>query len=169
MFLDTDVVKDPCSGSLAAESFIGSVGHNSSARDIACYVLLAIMLAIGGCSKSVGRQSLEGTVTFDGKPLEKGQITFVPQGDTKGPTAGAEIVGGKFAIPAAGGTFTGKFRVEITASRSSGKKVADRTTGKPVDVYEQFIPKKYNVETQLTADVAGGEENRLEFALKSKS
>ena len=87
-----------------------------------------------------GRQAIEGTVTLDGKPLEKGQITFVPQGDTKGPTAGAEIVGGKFAIPAAGGPLAGKFRVEITAARPGGRKVHDRMTGTLVDAYEQFIP-----------------------------
>jgi hypothetical protein len=132
-------------------------------------VMLAILALVGGCSGSSDRQSITGTATWDGKPLEKGQVTFIPLAGTSGPTAGAEIAGGKFAIPAAGGTFAGKFRVEITASRLSGKKVADRFSGKPVDAYEQFIPKRYNTESQLTAEVAAAAENRFEFALKSKS
>jgi hypothetical protein len=134
----------------------------------ACVVSLAAMLIIGGCGGSNGRQSLEGVVTFDGKPLEKGQITFVPQAGTSGPTAGAEIIDGKFSIPAAGGPFAGKFRVEITASRPGGQKVPDRFTGKLVDAYEQFIPSKYNAESQLEAEIKADGPNRLEFALKLK-
>jgi hypothetical protein len=133
----------------------------------ACIGLAALCLLVG-CTRSDERQSIQGAVTLDGKPMEKGQITFVPQAGTKGPTAGAEIVGGKFAIPAAGGPFAGQFRVEITASRPGGKKVADRFTGKPVDAYEQFIPGKFNADSQLSADVKAGAANRLEFAVKSQ-
>ena len=121
-----------------------------------------------GCGGSGNRAAIDGVVTCDGKPLEKGQITFVPQIGTKGPTAGAEIAAGKFTIPAAGGTFAGKFRVEVTASRPSGRKIPDRLTGKLVDAYEQFIPQKYNADSQLTADVKAGAENRFEFAVNSK-
>jgi hypothetical protein len=125
------------------------------------------MFLLCGCGDSGKRQSIKGIVTLDGKPLEDGQITFVPQPGTLGPTAGAEIQNGRFAIPARGGTFAGKFRVEVTASRPSGKKVADRFTGKPVDGYEQFIPRRYNAESQLEADVKAGTANRFEFAVSS--
>lgn len=125
------------------------------------------MLLICGCGGAGGRQAIEGTVNFDGKPLEKGQITFVPQAGTDSPTAGAEIHDGRFAVSAASGTFAGKFRVEITATRAGGK-VVDRFTGKLVDGYEQFIPRQYNADSRLTADVKVGEENRFEFALNSK-
>ncbi len=124
--------------------------------------------ACSGCGNASSRQAIEGTVTLDGQPLEKGQVTFAPQMGTGGPTAGADIVGGKFAIPASSGPFAGKFRVEITASRLSGKKVADRFTGKPVDSYEQFIPHRYNRGSQLEADVKADAANRFEFALNSK-
>lgn len=133
----------------------------------ACLVFLAAMLVTGGCGGPDGRQAIEGTVTFDGKPLEKGQITFTPQAGTNGPTAGAEIVDGKFSVPAAGGPFAGRFRVEITASRPGSQKVTDRFTGKPVNSFEQFIPKKYNTESQLDADVKAGATNRFEFAVSS--
>jgi hypothetical protein len=133
-------------------------------------LLMAIpgVLLICGCGGHGERQSIEGTVTLDGKPLENGQITFVPQADTKGPTAGATIAGGKFLVSAAGGPFAGKFRVDITASRPSGKKIADRFTGKLTDECEQFIPARYNSQSQLTADVKAGVENRFEFTMNSK-
>jgi hypothetical protein len=138
-----------------------------SPKCAACIGLAALCLLVG-CTGSSGQQAIEGTVTLDGKPMEKGQVTFVPQGDTKGPTAGAEVVGGKFAIPAAGGTFAGKFRVEITASRPGGRKVPDRMTGNLVDAYEQFIPARYNADSKLTADVKAGAVNRFEFAVQSQ-
>lgn len=146
--------------------------HEEGYAECVAYIRLAtaILIAaiIGGCGGAGGRQAIEGIVTLDGTPLEKGQITFVPQGGTNGPTAGAEIVGGKFAIAQAGGPFTGKFRVEITASRPGGEKVFDRRTGKLVEGYEQFIPARYNAESQLRADVTAGAENRFEFAVNSK-
>ena len=128
-----------------------------------CAVLGVLLLC--GCD-SGGRQSIAGTVTLDGRPLEKGTITFIPQSDTQGPTAGAEIVDGKYAIPTAGGTFVGKFRVEITADRPNGKKIA--LAGQLYDIYEQFIPPKYNTASQLETEVKAGEANHFEFAVNSK-
>lgn len=125
------------------------------------------MPLICGCGGSSGRQSIEGTVTLDGKPLEKGQITFVPEADSGGPTAGAGIEDGKFAIPASRGAFIGKFRVKITASRLSSRKVLG-INGKLVDEYVQFLPRKYNSESQLTADMKADAKNHFEFTLNSK-
>jgi hypothetical protein len=144
---------------------------SQAVRLLARATLLAAIpgvLLICGCGGPGAREAITGTVTFDGKPLDKGEITLIPQTNTKGPTAGAEIVGGKFTIPAAGGTFAGKFRVEITASRPTGRKGIDRLTGTPMSGSEQYIPSRYNTESQLTADVKAGAENRLEFAVNSK-
>ena len=66
-----------------------------------------IVLLLIGCGQRGDRQRLEGTVTLDGAPLAEGQITFVPQPGTKGPTAGGQIAEGYFSIPNEGGTFTG--------------------------------------------------------------
>ena len=45
-----------------------------------------------GCGRS-GREAIEGTVTLDGKPLEKGYITFRPQSGTASPSAGRQHYG----------------------------------------------------------------------------
>ena len=116
-----------------------------------CAVLGVLLLC--GCG-SGGRQSIDGTVTLDGQPLEKGSITFIPQAGTQGPTAGAEIVDGNYTISTAGGTFAGKFRVEITAAIVSGKIEIE---GKIYDKHEQFLPDRYNTASQLEA------EGRFEF------
>ena len=50
-----------------------------------------------------------------------------------------EIVDGKFSVAAQRGTFAGKFRVEITASRPTGKKVPHPGIGGLVDEYSQYL------------------------------
>ncbi len=129
-------------------------------------VLSVCCLILAGCDSS-DRSSVQGTVTLDGQPLEKGSINFMPLPGTKSPTAGAQIVDGKFSIPAKGGTFTGKFRVEITASRPSGKKIPSPMTGEMMDATEQYLPAKYNKQSELQADITDG-ANQLEFPLSSK-
>lgn len=82
-----------------------------------------VLLSLTGCGEQASdRQSLKGTVTLDGTPLVEGSILFVPQQGTKGPTAGGKISEGRFSVSPEGGTFSGTFRVEITAVRKTGKK-----------------------------------------------
>lgn len=112
-------------------------------------VMLAVgIILLGGCGHS-GRQEVGGTVTLNGAPLEKGYIAFQPKPGTASPSAGGEIVGGKFLVSSAKGLLPGKFRVEITASRVTDRKVRDRLTGNLVPLEEQYIPAKYNTASQL--------------------
>ena len=120
-----------------------------------------------GCGSS-GRQGIEGIVTLDGKPFEKGYVMLRPQSGTASPSAGGDIVKGKFSIVPKGGLLPGKFRVEITASRLTDKKVMDPMRGKMVTLEEQIIPAKYNSQSELQAKVAAEGRNQFEFALTSK-
>lgn len=128
-------------------------------------LLAGCLLLLVGCGGD-RRQPLEGTVTLDGKPLDEGAISFVPLPGATGPTAGANIAAGRFSIAADQGTFPGTFRVEITAKRKTGRQVLSDTAGGMVDQYEQFLPARYNRESQLTANVKEG-ANRVEFRLTS--
>jgi len=123
-------------------------------------IVAACLIMIIGCGGD-SRQSLQGSVTHDDEPLASGYISFTPQSGTPGPTAGNEIADGRFSIARARGTFPGTFRVEVTASRPSGRKVE----GVPGEVYEQFFPARYNKESELSAEVLDGGENDFEFAL----
>ena len=126
------------------------------------------MLTSAGCGGGIERRALEGRVTLDEEPLSQGVITFRPMPGTPGPTAGGEISEGEFSISPGKGTFEGKFRVEITASRKTGKKIKDMKIGAMVDEYEQLIPQRYNSQSELTADVTADGENRFEFTLSSQ-
>ena len=51
------------------------------------------LLAVAGCGG--GSTSASGNVTYDGRPVERGAITFLPA-DGRGPAAGAEIRDGRY-------------------------------------------------------------------------
>ena len=140
------------------------MNRKSDRRSIWWCVCAWVLLSLTGCGDSSDRQSLEGTVTFNGVPLAEGQITFVPQRGTKGPTAGGTITEGHFSISPEGGTFTGTFRVEITARRKTGKQVKDRM-GQMRDGIEQFLPERYNRQSELTAEVTESGLSQSEFDL----
>ena len=123
------------------------------------------MVFMLGCSQSSNRRALEGTVTFDGKALEEGAIVFTPKSGTQGPVAGGDISRGHFSIPPSGGPFSGEFRVEITATRKTGRKITDPRNGQLYDEKEQFIPPRYNRQSELTAKVNEQEASNFEFAL----
>jgi hypothetical protein len=131
------------------------------------FLLCAIVLPISlGCGHG-GRMSVEGTVTLDGRPLEKGSIQFSPLPGTKGPTAGGDIVNGKFNILPVGGPFAGKFTVQINAVGLTGRKILDPRSNTMVDEYAQCLPARYNSQSELQAEVTANGPNRFDFALTS--
>ena len=130
-------------------------------------ITLCCLSMTAGCNSGTQRQSIEGSVTLDGEPLKSGNIKFQPEGDTHGPNAGATIEAGKFHIDSTRGTFAGKFRVEITASRLTSRMITDRD-GKQVPDQEQYLSKKYNAESILHADVRPDVANKFTFDLSSR-
>ncbi len=139
--------------------------HIHSRKIISCLFLLVLA---SGCGGSADRQALQGTVTLDNQPLEQGAIRFIPTTGTAGPSAGCEIKAGKFDVQADKGVLPGSFRVEITASRKTGRKTRDRVSGEMTDMFAQYLPPQYNRNSTLTADVKGGGDNSYEFALNSR-
>ena len=129
---------------------------------------LACLTILSGCGGDSRRRGIEGTVTLDGAPLAEGYISFRPELGSPGPTAGDAIADGKYSIATEGGTFDGTFRVEITASRPTGNKIPDRFTNELVEEYAQYLPARYNTESELTAEVTEEGENQFDFTLESQ-
>ena len=130
-------------------------------------ILAAAVLSLFGCGNDGQQLGSEGTVQLDKAPLQEGYITFTPQLDTSGPSAGSRIENGRFSIESEGGTFVGTFRVEITAMRKTGRKISD-PIGQLVDELEQYLPARYNKQSELTAKVTKEGPNKFEFELQSK-
>ena len=102
-----------------------------------------------------------------GSRLRKGIYNFVLRKGTKGPTAGANVRDGKFMVSREKGSFAGKFSVSITASRLSDRKMLG-PNGMKLDTFEQYIPDRYNDNTELAAEVIPGEDNKFTFEITSK-
>jgi len=135
-------------------------------RRLVCSTVCMLLLC-AGCSQT-SRYGLEGTVEFDGQPLPSGFITFRPQPGTPSPTAGGKIEDGRFSIPAEQGLLEGTFRVDITADRETGQTLQDPDSGRSFAAMEQYLPPRYNVDSELTEKVKAGEMNRFEFVLTSE-
>jgi len=75
-------------------------------------LILFLALLATGCSGGGGGVTISGTVTYNGTPLEKGAITFLPE-DGKGASSGAMIEKGQYK---ATNVSRGKNRVQVVAS-----------------------------------------------------
>lgn len=115
-----------------------------------------------GCSGS-GLHAVSGEVSLDGEPVDGGNILFLPtEGEAK--RGAAEIVAGKYAIPAQQGLQPGKYRIEIRWDKPTGKQIASGDPGMMMEERVPVVPTKYNAESTLVEEIKTG-ENKLDFKL----
>jgi hypothetical protein len=129
---------------------------------------MSVLAVLSGCSNGPAEGIIRGTVKLDGRPLEQGDIRLTAI-DGRAPTAGAQIVNGRFETRAK----VAKFRVQIESNVLPGGQKAD--PNKKVDKYAaaqdaapiSLVPDKYNKFSKLELDVQPGVQEP-EFDLKSK-
>jgi len=135
------------------------------------FFLLATITAFSavlssGCGRGNNRQSLEGVVTMDGKPLAEATISFQPAPGNTGGSSGAATDGeGRFSIPHDKGLVPGKYIVTIQKWVGTGRTFMDPHTNKPTEI---TAPIAFKEAGNLKADIADGCSNQLEFHLTSK-
>jgi hypothetical protein len=139
--------------------------------NLLCCRLIAgfAILALAGCGSSQGGSIVSGQVTLDGQPLANGQIVFEPQG--QGKMSVAQIGNGDYCLPKSFGLQPGTYTVRITSLRSTGQKVKPASYSQdqtPAEVYEQFLPAKYNQSSELIMTVDPSSDLTHDFALSSK-
>ena len=144
---------------------IGSMRLAKSALRCAVLASLgcgALLAALGGCGGKGGpeRVVVSGTVTYNGKPLPEGEIRFVPLSTCPVPTSGALIVDGQYRAEGHGGVPVGTHKIQIEAYRKgaaaspAGRRVPPMAA--PGDGRMQYLPAKYNLNTQLEITVSPG-------------
>jgi hypothetical protein len=132
--------------------------------------LIMTLVVAGGCGGHSGprRIVVSGVVTYQGKPIEKGEIFFSPMEGTVNPRSGADIIAGKYEVRASGGVPVGTHRVEITSFQAlplpPGKSASDYGDLGPPK--EQYIPAKYNRQSELKVEVTAGGPKEFSFDLK---
>lgn len=121
-----------------------------------------------GCGRNSGPElgTVSGTVTLDGKPLPRVNITFVPEAEKGSPSYGGTDADGKYNLlftQDRAGAMLGKHRVEIQT-----REPETDDSGKPIGPAETVqLPKKYLQPGALTAEVKAG-ANEINFDLVSK-
>jgi hypothetical protein len=121
-------------------------------------LLLPLLL---GCRRTGELEMVvvSGTVTYQGKPIEEGEIRLVPVGDTKGPTSAGLIRDGHYEITARGGVPVGTHRVEIHGVRPvAGATPAEDRPGMAAGSLpkQQYLPKQYNDSSELKVTIEPG-------------
>ena len=120
-------------------------------------------LCLFGCGSGKEGPALypvAGEVTLNGTPLPEGDIIFRPA-DGSGHSYAGKIVDGKFTVEVE----AGKKTVEITARQEIPGKTREDNPGEIVTETQQVVPEKYNVNTELTADVSA-DMAALQFTLE---
>jgi hypothetical protein len=145
---------------------------------------LAVAIGVVGCGKQDGAPpyaNVSGTVTYNGKPLAKGQVTFSTDG--RPPTA-MDIVDGKFA----GQAMVGSNKVAVSAFRKAAKpRELPATAQKQIKAYmelnksggggtseqfdpamEDYIPEDWGIASKQIRVVEAGAQNTFQFDIRGK-
>jgi hypothetical protein len=110
------------------------------------FAFISVVIAIPGCGGSSDlprRFPVSGTVTYNGTPLGKGTINFVPV-DAKGRAAGGTIADGRFSLTTQDqddGALPGKYKVAVL-SKETDTSTVDLKIKKPREGRETEAEKK---------------------------
>ncbi len=120
---------------------------------------LSALLATGCGGDGPEVVPVSGNVTWNGDPMPSGTIVFRPADGVARSEAG-QIEEGYYSLDVPPGAKT----VEITARRVVEGKFDTSNPGEKVPLTEQYVPKEYNAETTLEADV--GDTTSFDFSLE---
>ncbi len=100
-----------------------------------------LALTVGGsltaCSdRGAAVEIVHGDVRCGGRPVDTGDVRFVPAQGTTGRVSSARIVNGAYRIDARGGVPVGTYRVEVNALAKTGRKKTEMFNAEKIEVDE---------------------------------
>ena len=130
-------------------------------RSIALVFSLSVLL-VTGCGGGAG---VSGSVSIDGQPVDGGGIAFLKEGGKEAVATG-RVIAGRYELPRNPKMEAGKYTVQITWQKPTGKKVKDESdSGVEVDELAEYIPPEYNASSKLSVEITSG-SNTHNFDLK---
>lgn len=129
--------------------------------------LFAVVTAVvfSGCGDPNGPQAVSGSITFQGKPLDQGTISFFAP-DAPSPAAACLITDGRYDIPASQGLIPGKYLVRITSTEEFRITPDEYAAGKTAPPAKERIAAKFNTESQTTVEVKPSGGNRFDYQVE---
>lgn len=123
---------------------------------------LALIAGLAGCGND-GLVTVQGTVTFDGQPVEDGSISMMPV-DGQGIAGGGLISNGSYTAE----TSPGELGVQIYAYKTVTKPnpTAEEIERGLTSDRVQLLPPVYNRESKLRINVSSSQKN-VDFDLDS--
>jgi hypothetical protein len=131
--------------------------------------LIAALIVLQGCSEVTGPRTMRawGDVSFDGKPVDGGSITFEST-DGSAPAQG-QITAGHYDIPVESGPVAEKsYVIRINAMAKTGKTIKNiMGDGAPtMDVMAETIPPMFNVSSTMRKTISPEpDKNHFDFKL----
>jgi len=129
----------------------------------------ALTIALCGCGESDprGRQTISGTVTLNGQPLDNGAISFEPLDANTGIGAGANITDGSYTVPREQGLPPGEYVVRITSADSAQAEPVEEMPGEaPKTLAKERIPPDWNVQSTHKIQVTIEGDNLHSFDVR---
>ncbi|MDR1484808.1 MAG: hypothetical protein LBT09_08295 [Planctomycetaceae bacterium] len=144
------------------------------------FVLLLLPFILGcGNDNPQGRVPIRGEVTFDGKPLEQGEILFSSLPDSTPVVAtGSPVKNGTFSIPAKQGlipdqTYLVQFSSIVENQNAAPELQALQKRNKKIDISKfntrNIIPPHYGVASKETVKAIKKSPNVFQFDLTSNA
>lgn len=139
---------------------------NAGCRGMLLIGVSSMVFVASGCSKAktLEKMAISGEVTYNGEPLESGEISFKPAEDSKVPPAAAIISRGEYKAEGRAGIAAGTYRVEIRAY-DAGDELPGIQRPPPMPGVipmgrQNYLPEKFNTKSTLeTVTIEAGEKN----------
>ena len=130
-------------------------------------LLLLFAISIVGCSDSSElRGRVHGKVTIDDKPLPSAKIRFFSL--SSGVGTDGTVKDGVYDISVSNGMTAGKYRVELSFAKSTGRKVPDPDAGAGdmKDEVVEDLPAKFNRNSTIQIDFDPKQDKSIDLNLK---
>ena len=130
---------------------------------VAPSLLVVFALGCGSADDGLPRVSVEGEVTYEGKPVDSGSVTFLPGKGTTGPSASGAVKQGHYSIPLERGPVVGSYRVTVTMVPTGTVPTGPTKPGLTPENVSAETSQSFTFERTLQERT-----NRLDFALSAK-
>jgi hypothetical protein len=166
------------------EEFFMTRARISALKFVACVSTGIALAAVLGCGDDTGlekRYPVHGTVKYNGKPVERGRIDFIPAKSGEGRAAGGDITNGAYSLTTAtkdDGALPGTYKVSVSAVEidmsstkgTAGGGQAGRQTQSFAKVQKDakmLVPQKFgSVETSGLTQEVKQQSNTIDIDLK---